>query len=166
MNNADAVIEILENEIGLYASLADAIEEGRRRLARMSVPEIYETTAVQEGLTLRIKGLEDARTCAVRRLASELGKESATITLKYLVDNLGEPYHARFMELSVRLAVVLSRVEDARNASVEIINRELTHLDQALYLLGGGGLGASEGYGLRGEGGKAKATASLLASEL
>ena len=150
MEEANSFLDILEKEISLYQELVGLLEKSRPGLLRMSLNDIISGKNEQEKLLEQISDIENSFDIAVDKLAERLGADKSNIKRSFLITVFDAPLSERLNSLSDSFANVFKKFETSKILYLDIINAALSHIDDSLYILGGGTCNMS-GYGASGK---------------
>ncbi|MBI2875570.1 MAG: flagellar protein FlgN [Candidatus Tectomicrobia bacterium] len=132
------LIDLLRENLGLYADLRAELEADRQRVIDLDVEGILVSNRRKEAITLKLKALEEKRGALVGAYAQEMGLSARGLTLSRLGSAAPEPLRAELRELSSRLRAQLREVRHVGQDNLQLIQRSQGFLQRWLALLGHG----------------------------
>ncbi|MEE8558738.1 MAG: flagellar protein FlgN [Myxococcota bacterium] len=106
-----SLVEVIREETGLARSLVEALQEDQRRIQAADVEGLEKSNGKKETLVVRFERLEQTRSKAILRLATELGLPEDQISVSALCDRLGTESE-ELRESADRLRAVIGSLKE------------------------------------------------------
>ena len=106
-----SLVEVIREETGLARSLVEALQEDQRRIQAADVEGLEKSNGEKETLVVRFERLEQTRSEAILRLATELGLPEDQISVSALCDRLGTESE-ELRESADRLRAVIGSLKE------------------------------------------------------
>lgn len=133
--SCESLIELLHEELSIYAELAGLLEAERAAMHAMALDALTRATAAKDTLLLRIKALDESRKLLAQRLASELGLPRDEVTLTRLAQVAPAPQAAQLRAAgnALRERVEQCQALNRHNAlaaerGLDLVNRGIQYL--------------------------------------
>jgi len=126
------LLRILQAESDLYRRLLDVMGRERAALLQSRIMEIEACAAGKRDLIERLQAAECQRTELVKRLAQQIGRPAAELTLSLLARISPVPYGAELRHCRTELLGLVARVKEENQRS-EALCRHVGELLKTAY---------------------------------
>lgn len=156
----ESFIELMEQLVGQYRRLADLLIQEEQAIVAFSIQTFHRVREEKQIQVVRIQAIDSKRKVFLRKLASEFGIPTASLTLSTIAERMEPPLAERIRHLSAELKAVLDIVAERNRKNDNLIGYSLslirssidflTHLMIPAPVYGrNGGVVPSKGSGLR-----------------
>jgi hypothetical protein len=122
MNLINRLVEVLEQELGLYSLLLSTLEEENKALMMWDTASMDAKAREKESISAKIKGMGEEMRVLIAQIASDLGKSFGEISLATLAKNAENPKTgARLMEIREKLLIISVKTNEMNNANRGLI---------------------------------------------
>ncbi len=133
MNAATQLLELLERNAALYEDLARNCDLEQAAVKQCDLPRLGELVKEKENLALKLKMMDEARGALLGRIAQEMRRDSAALTL---ADVAARPQawtvKGRLLAAGERLKKAADAARDKSDFSRRLISRALDNVVGAL----------------------------------
>lgn len=131
------LIELLKQELGLYESLLQILQDEKASLVKRSATEIYSLINKKEIMVTKIKAAETATADCIKRLAKGKGLNLREVTLSTIVNSEVEPYSTMLKECQSKLISLANGIKELNEINGRAINMSIENIRRSLNFLRG-----------------------------
>lgn len=131
------LIELLKQELGLYESLLQILQDEKASLVKRSSEEMYALVNKKETVISRIKIIDDATQDCMKRLAKEKGLNPQDVTLSNIITHATTPYSAILNGYQSKLSAIANSIKELNEINGRVINTSLENVKKSLSFLRG-----------------------------
>ena len=131
----DQLTQLLNQEAGLYESMAAVIDKEKEAAIRTELNRLIETRKEKENILLKLRIVEDQRTRIVAKMADDLGYLPHDLTLTKISQLVDDPYAKRLKDCSAKLSFLISRLQEANRNNRQLFEHSLDLLRGSFNLL-------------------------------
>ena len=139
------LVEILKEEIQLYRTLIDLLQQEQKSLIQTEMETLEELLKKKETLFLQIKLQEECRMTLIQKISSDLQLEEKEIILSRLIEVCDNPCSSELKQCQHELKGLVASVTDLTEMNARLIGGSLEFLKGSLSLLNSM-LGGAPGY--------------------
>ncbi|MGD9193130.1 MAG: flagellar protein FlgN [Desulfobacterales bacterium] len=131
----DQLTQLLNQEAGLYESMAAVIDKEKDAAIRTELSRLIETRKEKENILLKLRIMEDQRTRIVVKVADDLGYLPHDLTLTKISQLVDDPYAKRLKDCSAKLSFLIGRLQEANRNNRQLFEHSLDLLRGSFNLL-------------------------------
>lgn len=131
----DQLTQLLNQEAGLYESMAAVIDKEKEAAIRTELNRLIETRKEKENILLKLRIVEDQRTRIVAKMADDLGYLPHDLTLTKISQLVDDPYAKRLKDCSAKLSFLIGRLQEANRNNRQLFEHSLDLLRGSFNLL-------------------------------
>ncbi|MGD8715931.1 MAG: flagellar protein FlgN [Desulfobacterales bacterium] len=131
----DQLTQLLNQEAGLYESMAAVIDKEKDAAIRTELSRLIETRKEKENILLKLRIMEDQRTRIVAKMADDLGYLPHDLTLTKISQLVDDPYAKRLKDCSAKLSFLIGRLQEANRNNRQLFEHSLDLLRGSFNLL-------------------------------
>lgn len=131
------LIELLKQELGLYESLLQTLQDEKASLVKRSSEEMYALVNKKETVISRIKIVDDATQDCMRRFAKEKGLNPQDVTLSNIITHEVPPYSVMLKDCQSKLSAIANSIKELNEINGRVINMSLENVKKSLNFLRG-----------------------------
>ena len=131
----DEFLNVLEGEIGLYASLLFALQKEKKAIVDSNLEELNEAGKEKESLFLKIRILEEQRLTTMDKLADGFGHPSQELTLIKLSQSVEEPQSTQLADCHSKFLSLAQSIQEINLSNKALLNHSLDLVRSSLTLL-------------------------------
>ena len=131
----DQLTQLLNQEAGLYESMAAVIDKEKEAAIRTELNRLIETRKEKENILLKLRIMEDQRTRIVAKMADDLGYLPHDLTLTKISQLVDDPYAKRLKDCNAKLSFLIGRLQEANRNNRQLFEHSLDLLRGSFNLL-------------------------------
>ena len=131
----DQLTQLLNQEAGLYESMAAVIDKEKEAAIRTELNRLVESRKEKENILLKLRIMEDQRTRIVAKMADDLGYLPHDLTLTKISQLVDDPYAKRLKDCSAKLSFLIGRLQEANRNNRQLFEHSLDLLRGSFNLL-------------------------------
>ncbi len=131
----DKLINILDEETGLYRSLHHVVEKEKIAVMKADADALITSNEQKEILLRRARLMERKRLEVMTRLAGKLNRPARELTLNRLTLLAPDPWASRLKSIGVDLRTLVRRIRSIENGNRGLVRFSLEFVKSSLTLL-------------------------------
>jgi len=131
----DQLTQLLNQEAGLYESMAAVIDKEKEAALRTELEALIETRKEKETILRKLRIMEDQRTRIVAKMADDLGYLPHDLTLTKISQLVDDPHAKRLKDCSAKLSLLIGRLQEANFTNRQLFEHSLDLLRGCFNLL-------------------------------
>jgi len=131
----DQLTQLLNQEAGLYESMAAVIDKEKEAAIRTELNALVETRKEKENILLKLRIMEDQRTRIVAEMADDLGYLPHDLTLTKISQLVDGPDAKRLKDCSAKLSFLIGRLQEANHNNRQLFKHSLDLLRGSFNIL-------------------------------
>ncbi len=130
-----ALLEILQEEIQIYRSLVDLLQEEQEGLIQAKIDSIEEVEKKKENVLLKIRLLEESRIGLIQKIRSSCGLSEDEMTLGRIIQVADQRYKKDLGRCQADLRELVTTVSNLSRMNQRLVGHSLDYLKGSLTLL-------------------------------